>query len=91
MTEITGGDFDGFDLTGLSDLDADLFDDVDTDLPDPIDGADAPDLALESPQMTGGPLSDAGFDPELIVASDGTTFSGYSDFLSGADHPTPPS
>lgn len=98
-------DFDGFDGASFGDLDAELFDgfdvddleidglevdDLGTEFPDPIDGADAADLPFHGMEAATGDV-DAGpgsFDDPIVFA-DGTTYSGYTDFLSGVSPLSP--
>ena len=85
MTEFSGGDFDGFDYASESAIHTDIFDNVHSDLPDPIDGADASGPAFDDPDVSGESAIDALPADELIVASDGTAYEGYGDFVVGAD------
>ena len=73
-------DFSGFDDASSSAIETDFadefmevddlgVDDVDTDFPDPVDGSDALAPSFE------------GADP--IVVSDGTSYAGYEDFVTG--------
>ena len=89
-------DFSGLDAAAASAIDTDFFDaqievddldgvgldaggfdagDAEGDgLPDPIDGADAPDITFGGTAVGG---------HDLIVASDGTAYEGYADFVAG--------
>ncbi len=85
MTEFSGGDFDGLDYAAESALHTDIFDNVNSDLPDPIDGADASSPAFGDPDVSGESAIDALPEDGLIVASDGTAYEGYADFVVGAE------
>lgn len=87
MDESVGGDWSGFDDAALSALDTDFaeigLDSTDTALPDPIDGADAPDMSLDATTIPGDAAVESVAEDGPIIASDGTGYENYSDFITG--------
>jgi hypothetical protein len=85
MSEFSGGDFEGFDAASVGSIETDMSEISHPDLPDPVDGADASGPAFGDAEMSGGSVVDAVPGDDLIMASDGTTYEGYADFVAGAD------